>query len=131
MPQYAPSSPLRMLFLRLGAFIIDSSILGLLSLFFSMTAPISFFLTWAYFSLFESSSFKATIGKRWFGLTVSDVHHKQSSFLSTSLRFLGKELSTFIFYFSFIFLFFTKERTGLHDMISGCFVREDRYFSKK
>lgn len=46
-------------------------------------------LSWAYFPGFESSSWRATLGKRELGLYVADTHGRRIAFARATGRFLG------------------------------------------
>ncbi len=88
--------------------------------FFDMISPI--IITWLYSALFESLKTQATIGKLALRLKVTDLNGSRISFLRASLRYLGKILSALILFVGFIIIAFTKNKQGLHDMISGTYV---------
>lgn len=75
---------------------------------------IIFFVSWLYFTLFESSSIQATPGKFIFNIVISDMKGKKVSFLQASWRFL----LTFVFFDPQYKLFDTLEyqlyRLGLY-----------------
>jgi uncharacterized RDD family membrane protein YckC len=72
---------------------------------------------WLYWSLMESSSWQATLGKRMLGLRVTDLAGRRISFARATGRYFGK-----IIFFGFIFAGFTEKKQALHDMIAGCLV---------
>lgn len=81
-----------------------------------------FILNILYEALFLSSSWQATPGKRLMGIKVVDANFQPISFWKAAGRSLGKILSTVIFYIGFIMAAFTKNKQGLHDIMSGTYV---------
>ncbi|MCJ7633967.1 RDD family protein [Candidatus Bathyarchaeota archaeon] len=79
-------------------------------------------LYWLYFALMESSSRQATLGKRVFGIIVTDLEGKKISFGKATGRHFAKWLSGLIFYIGFIMAGFTKKKQALHDIMTGCLV---------
>lgn len=77
---------------------------------------------WLYFTLFESSSWQATPGKKALGLVVKDVHGKRISFIRANARYWGKFLSMGTLFIGFIMAGFTKNKQALHDIVAGCLV---------
>jgi uncharacterized RDD family membrane protein YckC len=149
------SRPLRVAYagfwLRFVAFVIDSFILGVVSL------PILFrplfnnigtqptldhylefiggwsgqaiafkllvqLISWLYWASLESSAWQATPGKRMLGLRVTDLNGKRVSFARASGRFFGKILSEIPFLFGYVMAGFTARKQALHDMLAGCLV---------
>jgi uncharacterized RDD family membrane protein YckC len=72
---------------------------------------------WLYWALMESSPWQATLGKRMFGLRVTDLEGRRISFARATGRYFGK-----IFFIGFIFAAFTEKKQALHDMLAGCLV---------
>lgn len=81
---------------------------------------------WLYNALLHASRWQATVGKRAMGVIVTDLEGNRISFGKASLRFLGKLVSTFIFFLGYLPAAFTSRRQALHDMIGGTLVLEYR-----
>lgn len=77
---------------------------------------------WLYFALFESSPWRATIGKRVCGLIVVDMDGHQISFGRATGRYFGKILSTLILFVGFMMAGWTAKKQALHDKIAHCLV---------
>ena len=73
--------------------------------------------SWLYWALMESSAWQATLGKKLFGLKVTDLQGRRISFARASGRYFGK-----IIFVGFIMVAFTEKKQALHDMIAGCLV---------
>jgi len=107
---------------RLAAYVIDTIIL----LFPVIIANIIFnfwvgsIITWLYFSLMESSTEQATLGKKLMGFKITDLHGKRISFGRASGRFFAKIISTILLGVGFLMVAFTKKKQGLHDMMAEC-----------
>jgi len=129
--------------LRFVAFIIDSVILGVvgcgiggilgaLSLAGGSEAAsqaanlfanlLSMVISALYFSIFESSSMQATLGKRALGLRVTDLNGDRISFLRALGRWAAKIISALTLGIGYIMAGFTEKKQALHDMIAGCLV---------
>lgn len=115
---------------RLAAFIIDMVICNLgiviLALVVGMGSEqmlnlIGLVIVWLYFSLQESSSAQATLGKKWLGIKVCDDENNKLSFLHATGRHAGKLLSS-ILLIGFIMAAFTEKKQGLHDIMAKTFV---------
>lgn len=78
--------------------------------------------TWLYYALFESSAWRATLGKKALGLEVTDLAGNRISFARASGRFFAKYVSFFTLLIGFIMAGFTAKKQALHDMIAGCLV---------
>ena len=72
---------------------------------------------WLYWASLESSTWQATLGKRVFGLQVTDMEGKRISFARASGRHFGK-----IIFVGFILAGFTEKKQALHDMMAACLV---------
>lgn len=86
-------------------------------------------LSWAYFAGLESSSWRATLGKRVLGLYVADSHGRRVTFARASGRFLGGRFLAHVPPFGFYYFLidcvcagFTPRKRALHDMFAGCLV---------
>jgi uncharacterized RDD family membrane protein YckC len=80
-----------------------------------------FMVTWLYWATLESSAWQATIGKRFFGLRVTDLAGRRISFARASGRHFGKMICVGI-----ILAGFTEKKQALHDMMAGCLVIRNR-----
>lgn len=132
---------------RLGAYIIDWLILGLLSIVLlvmfgvflaylgknpdneeammgvSLIANLmTLFIAWFYYAGMESSSKQGTFGKSLLGMKVTDSNGERISFFRASVRYFSKILSVLILFIGFIMIAFTSKKQGLHDMIAGTLV---------
>jgi len=86
-------------------------------------------LSCAYFSGLESSSWRATVGKRVLGLYVSDTQGRRVTFARASGRFLGGRFLAHVPPFGLYYFLidcvcagFTPRKQALHDMIARCLV---------
>jgi uncharacterized RDD family membrane protein YckC len=77
---------------------------------------------WVYFAAFESSGFQATLGKKAFGIQVTDMNGRRLSFGRATARQLGKVFSFAILLFGFVMAAFTEKKQALHDMLANCLV---------
>jgi len=79
-------------------------------------------LSWLYFTLFESSSQQATLGKMVLGIVVTDLSGNRISFGRANGRYWGKIASAIILLFGFIMVSFTQKKQALHDIMAGSLV---------
>jgi uncharacterized RDD family membrane protein YckC len=86
-------------------------------------------LSWAYFAGLESSSWRATLGKRVLGLYVADSQGRSVSFLQASSRFLGGRFLAHVPPFGLYYFLidclcagFTPRKQAIHDMFARCLV---------
>ncbi len=77
---------------------------------------------WLYCAFMESSSWRATIGKRLLGLEVVSSDGGKISFGQATVRHLMKFLSLFCLMVGFMMSGWTKHRQALHDMPCDCLV---------
>jgi uncharacterized RDD family membrane protein YckC len=77
---------------------------------------------WLYCAFAESSKYRATIGKRIFGLEVLTSSGGPLSFGQASVRHFMKFLSLFTATVGFMMAGWTKRRQALHDMPQDCIV---------
>jgi uncharacterized RDD family membrane protein YckC len=89
-------------------------------LFLSMT--INIVGQWLYFSLMESSSWQATLGKKALGLYVTDLEGNRITFARATGRYFAKLISSLTLLIGYIMAGFTEKKQALHDMIAGCLV---------
>jgi len=85
-------------------------------------AIISAIIKWLYFSIMESSSWQATLGKKALGLTVTDLEGRRISFGRATGRYFAKIISALILFIGYIMAGFTEKKQALHDMIAGTLV---------
>lgn len=124
---------------RLGAFLLDSLILGAATFFatfaLALLAPplyaapdreilmgnlVPLLLSWFYFAGMESSRLQATPGKIALGFKVADLRGRRIGFARASVRQFAKVLSALPLLLGYLMILMTKRRQGLHDMIAGC-----------
>jgi len=79
-------------------------------------------IAWLYCTLFESSLYQATPGKRTFGLVVVNTKGNRIGFGQAALRSFVKYLISNIFGIGYLIALFTQKRQSLHDLLSGCLV---------
>lgn len=88
--------------------------------------------TWLYWSLLESSSWQATLGKKALGLYVTDLTGAPLSFGRASGRFFAgrgigyvPSIGGLYFLVDCILAGVTEKKQALHDMIAGCLVQRN------
>jgi uncharacterized RDD family membrane protein YckC len=79
-------------------------------------------LGWIYYTLMESSSLQATLGKMALSIIVTDFEGKRISFARATGRHFAKIISGIILYIGFIMAGFTAKKQALHDIIANCLV---------
>jgi uncharacterized RDD family membrane protein YckC len=75
-----------------------------------------------YFTLLESSSKQATVGKMAVGIKVTDINGNKLDFTKALVRSLCRILSAMIFFVGYIIAAFTEKKQALHDMIASTLV---------
>jgi uncharacterized RDD family membrane protein YckC len=83
---------------------------------------LEFAITILYFSILESSPWRATLGKRILGLKVSNEYGERIRFRQALWRYLCKFLSGCTCGFGFLMVALTQEKRGLHDFLAGTIV---------
>jgi uncharacterized RDD family membrane protein YckC len=78
-----------------------------------------------YETLLTSSPWQGTVGKKIFGLKVTDEAGNRITFARSAGRFFAKIVSYFTFCIGFIMVAFTDRKRGLHDMIAETLVTKD------
>jgi uncharacterized RDD family membrane protein YckC len=78
-------------------------------------------ITWLYESLFISSSWQATLGKRAMGIRVTDLNGGRCGFVRASVRFVVKNFISCLFFIGFLMVAFTERKQGLHDLVAGTY----------
>jgi uncharacterized RDD family membrane protein YckC len=100
----------------------DAGIFVLIGLIF-LVATVSLVFTWLYHALMESSEWQATVGKKAFGLVVTDMAGQRVSFARSTGRHFGKIISNMVpLFIGYIMAGFTEKKQALHDMLAGCMV---------
>jgi len=77
---------------------------------------------WLYSAFTESSSWRATVGKRALGLQVVTAEGDRIGFGQATVRHFMKFLSLFFLTIGFMMAGWTKRRQALHDMPTDCLV---------
>ncbi len=75
-----------------------------------------------YYAGFESSKWQATVGKKTFGLKVTDMNGSRISFSRALLRFFLKFVSGFLFGMAYLVCLITEHKQTLHDILIGTVV---------
>ncbi len=83
---------------------------------------IGLMIGWIYYSLQESSSKRATLGKRVMGLQVTDLNGRQISFWRSTARYFSTLLSALLLCVGYLMVLFNPKRQALHDLIAGTLV---------
>lgn len=107
----------------------------LVSLFFPrllLLAALGLVGTWLYWSLLESSSWQATLGKKALGLYVTDLTGARLTFGRASGRFFAGRGIAYVpsvgglyFLIDCIMAGVTEKKQAVHDMIAGCLVQRN------
>ena len=105
--------------LRVSIFFVTAIDLNLLNLIESI---VTLCMWWLYYSLFHSSSWQATLGKRALRLKVVDLDGHRISFARASGRFFAQYLSALTFCIGYMLAGWTKRKRSLHDMIAKTYV---------
>lgn len=85
-------------------------------------------IIWLYFSVLESSKhLKSTLGKRMQGIVVVDKNGKRIDIFTSSMRFIFFYISVLYLFLGHIPMFFTKYKTGVHDILSRSYVVKGQY----
>lgn len=79
-------------------------------------------LNWLYYTLLESSSKQATIGKLALGIVVTDLNGSPISFGKANGRYWGKIVSAITLLIGFIMAGFTQKKQALHDIMASTLV---------
>jgi len=74
---------------------------------------------WLYYTLLESSTKQATLGKMIMGIFVTDLNGNRISFGRANGRYWGKCVSFITLYIGFIMAGFTQKKQALHDIMAG------------
>lgn len=137
---------------RFGAFVIDWMLLSILNgiciVFFALSFGAAIFsgsigavpfgismafgfialsvaLNWLYYTLLESSSKQATLGKMALGIVVTDDQGRRISLARANGRYWSKILSGFFLGLGYIMAAFTAKKQALHDLIASTLVIDE------
>jgi len=91
----------------------------------SMGNVFGWIVSWLYFTIFESSRWQATPGKKMLGLRATDLNGNRIGFGRANARYWAKILSAIILCIGYIMAAFTEKKQALHDMIAGTLVLKD------
>lgn len=75
-----------------------------------------------YHAAFESSSWQATLGKKYANIQVVNDCGERLSFGQALLRIVTKYLSLILFFGGFFMIYFRRDRKGLHDVLAKTYV---------
>jgi uncharacterized RDD family membrane protein YckC len=84
--------------------------------------PVAIFATWLYFAVMESSSWRATMGKKLLGLYVTDMKGQRLSLSRATGRTFAKYLSSATAGIGYLLCGFTEKKQALHDIVANCLV---------
>jgi uncharacterized RDD family membrane protein YckC len=90
--------------------------------FFFRAYVVKALLHWVYYSLMESSTWQATLGKKALGLEVTDLYGARISFGRATARWVSRYVSIMTLGIGFLMAGFTQKKQALHDMIAGTLV---------
>jgi uncharacterized RDD family membrane protein YckC len=94
-------------------------------------AILCFFIVtgWLYFALLESSAWQGTLGKKFIGLSVADLHGNRVTFARASGRYFGGRFLAHAPFIGSLYIAvdcicagLTSRKQALHDLLSGCLV---------
>lgn len=80
------------------------------------------FLSFLYYTFFESSAAQATPGKRLAGIKVISLNGSPITFTAACVRMVFRFLSTTLCFLPYLAVFFTRHRQAAHDLISETLV---------
>ena len=79
-----------------------------------------------YHAIMESSKYQGSLGKKMLDIKVVNYHKNRISFGQGFLRNISKFPSIWIFGLGFLMPLWTKNKQTLHDIISKCYVVEEK-----
>ncbi len=82
----------------------------------------SFIVPWVFYAGFESSPLRATPGKYFLGMYVTDMEGNRIGFGKASGRHFAKILSGAILCWGYVMAGYTEYRQALHDKMTDCLV---------
>jgi uncharacterized RDD family membrane protein YckC len=110
-----------------GAMVVSAGFHDLTSIAYGLGMAFSIILfstlvNWLYYTLMESSSQQATLGKLALGMVVIDEFGGRISFARANGRYWSKILSAMFLWLGYIMAAFTEKKQALHDLIATTFV---------
>jgi uncharacterized RDD family membrane protein YckC len=100
----------------------ESFMAGMLAAVTGTMALVNIVVNWLYFALMESSAWQATLGKRAVGVKVIGDNGGRISFITATIRYVGKIVSGAILLIGYIMAAFSAKKQALHDLIASTFV---------
>ena len=88
----------------------------------SFSLSLSVIIGLFYFSILECSIIQSTLGKRVFGLEVTDLAGERVSFVKAIVRQFAKIISVVIFLIGFLMVLWDEKKQGLHDKLAKTLV---------
>lgn len=83
---------------------------------------ITVILAWLYYTMLESSPWRATLGKMALGISVTDMNGGRISFGRANGRYWAKILSAVILMIGYLMAAFTERKQALHDILAETLV---------
>ncbi len=80
------------------------------------------FVAWVYWAVLESSPWRATLGKKLFGIEVTDLNGYRISFARATGRHFAKNISLLMLGIGFVMAGFTERKQAFHDILASCLV---------
>lgn len=124
------TKPLAPLLERFIAMVIDSVIVGLVSLllnrFIFLGWILSLIFNFLYYPFFIASEVRATPGKFLMGITVVSVTGERLTIKKAIIRYIGSFVSGICLCLGYCFAFFTQNKQTLHDLFAGTIVILDK-----
>ena len=87
-----------------------------------ISSLLNIIIAWLYFSIMESSSRQATLGKMLLDIVVTDMSGNRISFGRATGRYFAKIISGLILFIGYLMIAFTDKKQGLHDIIADTLV---------
>ncbi len=84
----------------------------------AIAVGLAILVSWIYFAILESSTYRASIGKIMVGLVVNTEDGNQLSFGDASIRYFSKTLSAAMVFAGFFLAAFTRQKQGFHDLVA-------------
>ncbi len=106
---------------RFVAFVIDAALLTIPCALTGHVIPAAL-IALLYAPVLESSTVKATLGKHWMGIQVTDLSGRRISFGTALTRFLIKLVSAALAFLPYGLALFTQRKQALHDLVPDTIV---------